>query len=110
MSTASHGSELAPPRPRPSQAVGWDAAIAVLLTISATVYLTGLGRLWRSAGRARGVGWTNAVAFGCGIGALVIALLSPLDALSDVLFSAHMGQHELLMLVAAPLLVMGKPW
>ena len=52
----------------------------------------------------------NVAAFAAGIGALVVALLSPLDALSDVLFSAHMGQHELLMLVAAPLLVMGKPW
>ncbi len=43
-------------------------------------------------------------------GAIAVALLSRLDALADVLFSAHMGQHEILMLVAAPLLVMGKPW
>jgi len=40
---------------------------------------------------------------------VVISLLSPLDALSDVLFSAHMGQHEILMLVSAPLLVLGRP-
>jgi putative membrane protein len=40
---------------------------------------------------------------------LVLALLSPLDRLSDLTFSAHMTQHELLMLVAAPLLVLARP-
>lgn len=40
---------------------------------------------------------------------LAIALLSPLDALAEQLFTAHMVQHELLILVAAPLLVLGRP-
>jgi putative membrane protein len=40
---------------------------------------------------------------------LLLALISPLDRLSDILFSAHMVQHELLMLVAAPLLVLARP-
>jgi putative membrane protein len=35
--------------------------------------------------------------------------VSPLAWLSDLLFSAHMTQHEILMLVAAPLLVFGQP-
>jgi putative membrane protein len=38
--------------------------------------------------------------------ALMVALVSPLDAMSGVLFSAHMAQHLLLILVAAPLLVL----
>jgi len=38
-----------------------------------------------------------------------VALVSPLHALGAVLFSAHMIQHEVLMLVAAPLLVLGRP-
>jgi cytochrome c oxidase assembly factor CtaG len=37
--------------------------------------------------------------------AFLVAFVSPLDALSDVLFSAHMVQPKILMLVAAPLLV-----
>jgi putative membrane protein len=41
--------------------------------------------------------------------ALVLALVSPLDAFGARLFCAHMLQHELLMLVAAPLLVLGRP-
>jgi putative membrane protein len=88
----------------------WDVAIAATLTASVLIYTTGLVRLWRNAGASRGVRWVNVASFAGGISALIVALLSPLDSLSDVLFSAHMGQHELLMLVAAPLLVMGKPW
>ena len=41
---------------------------------------------------------------------LAIALSSPIDALSDQLFWAHMVQHVLLMLVAAPLIVLARPW
>jgi putative membrane protein len=111
MSTASLGSEAASQIiPRSAEAVRWDVAIGVVLALSATLYVVGLTRLWRHAGRGRGVRPVSVIAFAAGLGALVIALLSPLDALSDALFSAHMGQHELLMLVAAPLLVMGKPW
>jgi putative membrane protein len=41
--------------------------------------------------------------------ALGVALLSPLDALSSALASAHMVQHMLLVLVAAPLLAFSAP-
>ena len=41
--------------------------------------------------------------------ALGLALLSPLDALSSALASAHMVQHLLLLLVAAPLLALSAP-
>jgi len=40
---------------------------------------------------------------------LVIALVSPLHELGEFLFAAHMAQHELLMAVAAPLLMIGRP-
>jgi cytochrome c oxidase assembly factor CtaG len=36
---------------------------------------------------------------------LVVAIFSPLDAMSDALFSAHMTQHMLLIFAVAPLLV-----
>lgn len=48
----------------------------------------------------------------CFAGALVavgVALVSPLDALSSALASAHMVQHVLLLLVAAPLLALSAP-
>jgi putative membrane protein len=43
------------------------------------------------------------------LGATAIALISPLDALSGALASAHMIQHVLLVLVAAPLLALSAP-
>lgn len=92
------------------RAADWDLLIAAVLCASSATYATGLARLWRQAGSGHGIRAVNVLSFAGGIAALVVALLSPLDALSDVLFSAHMGQHEILMLVAAPLLVMGKPW
>jgi putative membrane protein len=41
---------------------------------------------------------------------LFIALVSPLHPWGEVLFSAHMTQHEILMLVAAPLFVLSRPF
>jgi cytochrome c oxidase assembly factor CtaG len=48
-------------------------------------------------------------AFNCGLLTLWIALETPLSWLAGVLFEAHMLQHELLMLVAPLLLVLGRP-
>jgi putative membrane protein len=80
-----------------------------LLIASGALYWRGLTRLWHAAGTGRGVRRRDAWAFGIGWALLALALLSPLHALGEVLFSAHMAQHELLMTVAAPLLVLGKP-
>jgi putative membrane protein len=40
---------------------------------------------------------------------LLIALDSPLHELGEQLFWVHMTQHEILMLISAPLLVLGRP-
>jgi putative membrane protein len=47
--------------------------------------------------------------FAAGLGVLAVALVSPLDALASERFAAHMIQHLLLILVAAPLVVSGRP-
>lgn len=47
--------------------------------------------------------------FAAAMVALAVALVSPLDALSGALASAHMVQHILLVLVAAPLLALSAP-
>jgi putative membrane protein len=51
----------------------------------------------------------RAVAFHAGLAFIVVALVSPLDALAGWLFSAHMVQHLLLILIAPPLIVYGAP-
>jgi putative membrane protein len=89
----------------------WNLApwLLALMLLSAAGYAIGVHRLWRNAGRGRGIAATQAGAFALGWLALAAALVSPLDALGGWLFSAHMVQHELLMVVAAPLLVLGRP-
>jgi putative membrane protein len=87
----------------------WDPLVLGTLAVSAFLYGRGLWRLWRNSEPGRGVRRWEAAAFALGWLTLVVALMSPLDRLSDILFSAHMTQHELLMLVAAPLLVLGRP-
>jgi len=47
--------------------------------------------------------------FAAGLAALFVALLSPIDTLSNVLFLMHMTQHILLVMVAAPLILLGIP-
>ncbi len=80
----------------------------VVFTLGA-LYARGIRVLWKQAGSGAGISRARAVAFGLGWLASVAALLSPIDPLGGQLFSAHMVQHELLMLVAAPLLVVGRP-
>jgi putative membrane protein len=89
----------------------WNLApwLLALLALSAAAYVVGLRRLWQRAGFGRGVARLQACAFAGGWLSLVVALVSPLDGLGGRLFSAHMVQHELLMVVAAPLLVIGRP-
>jgi putative membrane protein len=51
----------------------------------------------------------RAAAFMLGVTTLLVALCSPLHALGGTLLSAHMAQHQLFMLLAAPLLVWSRP-
>jgi putative membrane protein len=81
----------------------------LLIALSGWLYVRGVRRLWQAAGVNAGVSALHAAAFAAGWLSLVAALLSPLDALSADLFWAHMVQHELLMIVAAPLLMIGRP-
>ncbi len=87
---------------------GLEPGIVIPLALSALLYARGVARLWRG-GAGRGVSRIDAGCFAAGWLALVVALVSPLHPWGSVLFSAHMTQHEILMLVAAPLLVLGRP-
>jgi cytochrome c oxidase assembly factor CtaG len=79
------------------------------LLISLGLYITGTVRLWLSAGRGHGISLTAAGAFFAGWLSLLISLIGPFHELSESLFSAHMTQHEILMLISAPLIVLGRP-
>ena len=81
----------------------WEPFVVVALAVSGALYAAGVVRNRQVAKR-----W-QAACFAAGWLTLVVALVSPVDALGGILFSAHMAQHELLMIVAAPLIVLGRP-
>lgn len=90
---------------------GWGADLLILPSVFlvALLYARGLAVLWRRAGVGKGVGTWQAASFYAGLVAVLAAVASPLDTFAHALFSGHMAQHMLLVLVAAPLLVYGSP-
>jgi putative membrane protein len=92
------------------RAWSFDPLVVTVLAFSAVIYLSGLRNLWNAGGRGHSINGWEAAAFVCGWVSVFIALVSPLHAWGEVLFSAHMSQHEILMLISAPLLVLGRPF
>jgi putative membrane protein len=79
------------------------------LLLLLVVYVAGLVGVWRSAGYGRGIRPFEALAFAGGWLVVVAALSSPMDEWSETFLAAHMVQHELLMIVAAPLFAISAP-
>ena len=86
----------------------WNLAPPVVLGIvlAASTYGLGVVALRRSG---HGPGPRRVLYFYAGLVVVTVSLVSPLDALATTLFSAHMVQHLMLILIAAPLLVLGAP-
>ena len=87
----------------------FDPVVVVPLLVAHWLYMRGVVRLWARAGTWRGIGCRHILSLGFGEVILVIALISPLDQLGGTLLTAHMAQHGLLVAVASPLLLMGRP-
>jgi putative membrane protein len=89
----------------------WTIAPVVLggCLVGTWLYARGVRAARRRASGARAAArWRTGCYAGAWI-ALLAALVSPIDAVSAALFSVHMLQHLLLMMVAAPLFVLGDP-
>ena len=80
----------------------FDPGIVLPILVSGALYAIG-------ARRSPGLRTWEKTCFALGWLTLALALVSPVHPLGEALFSAHMTQHELLMIVAAPLLVLGRP-
>lgn len=80
----------------------FDPGVVIPLAVTAFLYYFGVYR-------SRSIPRRQIAAFTAGWLSLVVALVSPLHPLGESLFSAHMLQHEILMLVSAPLLVLSRP-
>lgn len=103
---AAHAREHAP-----TLADAWTLSPWLLVPAAASLalYACGLARLWRRAGVGRGIAMLEAAAFAGGGVALFAALVWPLDAYGEWSLAAHMGQHMLLLALAPPLLLLGRP-
>jgi putative membrane protein len=100
---------LAHAGPHPPVAAGlsaWDVATLTALCAAAIVYFVGSLRLRRSGG---GVRAAETASFWSGWTAMVLAVSPWMDRAAALTFSSHMVQHELIMLVGAPLMIIGRP-
>jgi putative membrane protein len=94
-----------------ADALAWGAEpwVLALLALALLLYGLGLRALWPRSRLSRGPLRRQAIWFGLGWATLALALASPLDSAGSFSFAAHMVQHEFLMIVSAPLLVLGRP-
>jgi putative membrane protein len=105
-SAQAHGSMTTP-----GSGPGWtlDPWIILPLLVSLALFA---GGWWRLRGRSHGGLATlnrRGLLFAGGWLLLVLAVVSPLHQAGERSFAAHMLEHELLMLAAAPLLVLSEP-
>lgn len=84
----------------------WDMAALTALGLAAVLYGAGVRRLRQSGAHTRRL---EHISFWAGWVVLVVALSPWMDGAAAWLFSAHMAQHELLMVVGAPLVIVGRP-
>jgi putative membrane protein len=79
----------------------WSRELSILIPLLFLLIWYVIGAVRR--GNQRGIG-KHHLAFAAGWFSLFLALVSPIHRLGDVLFSAHMLQHEVLLLISAPLM------
>jgi cytochrome c oxidase assembly factor CtaG len=88
----------------------WQFAPAVSagLALAAAGYLTGA---WHVGRRHPARPWpaVRTAAFLLGLAVIAVATQGGVAVYDDVLFSAHMAQHLMLIMVAPPLLIFGRP-
>lgn len=90
---------------------GWtlDASVTLPLAIALVLYGIGFARLWRRSRSGHARLRREARLFAAGWLVLAAALVSPLHEAGERSFALHMTEHELIMLLAAPLLVLAEP-
>ncbi len=87
----------------------FEPQIVAGIALGAGLYAVGWAKLRRRGrGHFRMSTW-RPVSFGFGLFAVALALLSPLATFDELLLTIHMIQHLLLIIVAAPLILLGAP-
>jgi cytochrome c oxidase assembly factor CtaG len=84
-------------------------SVPPLVACALAAALYALGGLGRAGTGPRDRRWREA-SFYLGVATVFVALEPPFDNWADTSFALHMAQHVLLIAVAPPLLVLGRPW
>ncbi len=87
----------------------WRPDVSLVLLALGAAYLRGWRALRREAGERLAARWRLA-AYLTGLVTVAVALMSPLDHLAERLFTAHMVQHQLLLMIAPPCLLLANPF
>jgi putative membrane protein len=88
----------------------WEPSILIGLALWTMGYILLVGPIRKRKGWLPELSWKRQALFHLGTLLAFVALVTPLDHLSDVyLLSAHMIQHVLLLMVAPPLWLVGMP-
>jgi putative membrane protein len=87
----------------------FEVEVVVGLALAAGLYARGWYRLRRRGRGGRLLEPWRAWCFAGGLATLALALLSPIGTFGSLLMSMHMIQHLLLVMIAAPLLLLGAP-
>ena len=105
-----HGPAPAEPPSVSSLLFGWTfEPLPTLGIVGALVWWSWAVRRVNAAHPTKPVPRVRTAAFGGGMAAIAVALLSGIDRYDTTLFSVHMIQHVLLTLVAAPLIALSGP-
>jgi cytochrome c oxidase assembly factor CtaG len=83
--------------------------VSLVLLVLAVTYTRGWRELRRQGGDPLAPRWRLAV-YLTGLATIAVALISPIDFLATRLLTAHMVQHQLLQMIAPPLLLLGNPF
>jgi PQQ-dependent catabolism-associated beta-propeller protein len=93
----------------PSGREAGEWVLMSILFLAGAWYAAGYAHVWHSSRTGRATLARRGALFAGGWLVIAASLLSPLHELGGRSFTAHMIEHELLMLVAAPLIAFARP-
>ncbi|WP_245441525.1 cytochrome c oxidase assembly protein [Rhizobium vallis] len=92
-----------------SYAWTFDPWVVIPLCTAAALFAIGTGRLLCRVSPGRPEQLLRIVAYFAGLLSLTVALVSPIHWLGEHLFTYHMIEHEIVLAISAPLLVLSRP-
>ena len=88
----------------------WRPAVLIPLGALGVLYVRGWWWLRRVPRTRRAAPAWRLAAYLTGLASVVLALCSPLELLAELSFTAHMVQHQMLLMMAPPLLLLAEPF